>query len=192
MSLLGLVSMALAGAGIGYLLLCSALVVRFSRRCPAPAGGHPAVTILKPLHGAEPGLFDNLASFARQDYGGRIQIILGVQNGADPAVPIARRLREAFPEVPIDLVIDARQHGTNRKVSNLLNMGEGARGEVVVLADSDIRVGPDYVAGLVAELGRADVGAVTCPYHGLPVGSVWSRLAGLGSTRISCPASSRG
>ena len=180
MSLVSVASLALAAAGIGYLILCSAMVAWFARRRPAPASGQPAVTILKPLHGAEPGLFENLASFARQDYGGPVQIILGVQSSADPAIPVVRELRQACSDVAIDLVVDARQHGTNRKVSNLLNMGRAARGEVVVLADSDMRVGPDYIARLVAELAGPGVGAVTCPYHGLPGGSVWSRLAALG------------
>ncbi|WP_375460528.1 bacteriohopanetetrol glucosamine biosynthesis glycosyltransferase HpnI [uncultured Enterovirga sp.] len=180
MSVLGALFLLPAGIGIVYLCLAAVMVARLSLRRAPTVAAVPSVTILKPLHGAEPGLFENLASFARQHHAAPVQIVLGVQNPADPAIAVARELQAAYPALLIDLVIDGRQHGTNRKVSNLVNMMGAARHEVLVLADSDMRVGPTYLAGLVAELARPGVGAVTCPYHGLPVGHLWSKLSGLG------------
>jgi ceramide glucosyltransferase len=172
--------LAVACLGLVYLALAAALVVRMgARRAPASLGGSPGITILKPLHGDEPELFENLASFCGQVYSGPVQVVLGVQNTRDPAIVVARRLQAAYPAVEIELVIDARLHGTNRKVSNLVNMEPSIRHEIVVLADSDMRVEPDYLARLVAELAEPGVGAVTCLYHGRETGSVWSRLSAL-------------
>jgi ceramide glucosyltransferase len=172
--------LSVACLGLIYLALATALVARMGAR-PAPSrpGGGPGVTILKPLHGDEPELFENLDSFCRQDYPGPVQLILGVQSPRDPAIAVARRLAAAYPALRMELVVDARLHGTNRKVSNLANMEAAIRHEIVVLADSDMRVRPDYLDRLVAELAEPGVGAVTCLYHGRATGSVWSRLSAL-------------
>ncbi len=179
MSVLILVLWTSSGLGILYLALAGLMVGRLARRTLSEAAEAPSVTMLKPLHGAEPGLLENLLSFVRQDYPGPVQIVLGVQRSDDPAVAVARELQRACPGRDIVLAIDARLHGSNRKVSNLINMAEAARNDVVVLADSDMRVVPDYLSRLVAELGRPGVGAVTCPYHGVPRENGWSRLAAL-------------
>jgi ceramide glucosyltransferase len=186
---LGIACLALAAIGCLYLLAAAWAVRATRRRGGDPrdgAGGRhaaavpPSVTILKPLHGAEPGLFDTLATFCRQDYDGPFEIVLGLQDPADPALSVATSLRALFPDHAIRIVVDPRQHGRNRKVSNLINCAEGATGEIVVLADSDMRVGPDYLRRLVAALDRDGVGGATCLYHGVPAGTGWSRLAALG------------
>lgn len=171
----------LSGLGCLYLTLAIVLVLwlRATRHSPDVAAT-PAVSLLKPLHGAEPGLYDNLATFLRQDYPGSVEAIFGVQNGQDPAIGVVRQLQRDFPGAAIRLVVDATSHGTNRKVSNLINMEREIRHEVVLLADSDMRVGPDYLRRVTAELARPGVGAVTLLYNGLPTASVWSRLAALG------------
>lgn len=169
----------LAAIGVTYLLGAILAIRGLAARGRAPLTFFPAVTLLKPLHGAEPGLFENLSTFLRQDYPGALQIVFGVQNGRDPAIAVVRRLERAFPEAEIDLVVDPRLHGTNRKVSNLINMAERIRHDVVVLADSDMIASSDYLGRVVGELGRPGVGAVTCLYHGVPAGSLWSRLSSL-------------
>src|SRR5262249_33858631 len=83
------------------------------------------------------------------------------------------------PGMDIELVIDRRRHGANSKVSNLINLGARARHEIIVLADSDIRVAPDYLEMLVSVLERPGVGLVTCLYRGSPEGNVWARLTGM-------------
>jgi ceramide glucosyltransferase len=177
--MLGAGLLLLAGVGLLYLLAAVLFVRRLGARGGAGLAGAPSVTILKPLHGAEPALFEHLATFLRQDYPGAVQVVFGVQNPRDPAIAVVRALETAFPEAVIHLVVDLRLHGTNRKVSNLVNMAEAIRHEIVVLADSDMVVGPDYLARVVGELQRTGVGAVTCLYHGVPDGGLWSRLSAL-------------
>src|SRR5215472_12377776 len=141
-------SVCVTGATLGciYMLLTSVLVLRFGRgrtvrdRCTLP------VTILKPLHGAEPRLFAQLASFCNQDYGGPVQLVFGAHDRSDPAIEVVQRLETALAGKNIDLKIDPREHGTNPKVSNLVNMMSLARHDILVMADSDIQVGPNYLA----------------------------------------------
>src|SRR5262249_24377254 len=138
------------------------------------------ITILKPLYRDEPGLYENLASFCRQDYPGPVQIIFGVQDAGDSAIAVVERLRQANPDAELDLVVDATVRGSNRKVSNLVNMAKRIRHEVLVLSDSDIRVAPAYLSRLTAALAPPGTGAVTCLYHGVALGGTWSRLFALG------------
>ncbi len=180
-----LASLCVAAAALGCLYLltgCVALATFAARRrAKRPVTCTPVpVTILKPLHGAEPCLSRRLSSFCRQDYGAPVQVICGAQAPGDPAVAIARLLATS-PEGPrFDLVIDARAHGSNPKISNLMNMLPAARHDVLVMADSDMEVGPDYLARVVAELQQPGVGAVTCLYHGVALSGRWSRHAALG------------
>ncbi|MDQ0470568.1 bacteriohopanetetrol glucosamine biosynthesis glycosyltransferase HpnI [Labrys wisconsinensis] len=170
---------ALAVAGCLYTLVAARLVARFGRPEPAAAASGAAVTVLKPLHGAEPFLHENLMSFLAQDHAGPVQVVFGVQNPQDAAIPVVEAIIRAMPERDLALVVDAARHGSNPKVSNLINMMGAARHDVLVLADSDIRVGPDYLARVVAALERPGIGAVTCPYRGGVTDGLWSRLAGL-------------
>src|SRR5205085_358337 len=123
----------------------------------------PPVTVLKPLCGAEPGLHENLRSFCRQDYP-QFQIVFGVGDEHDPAIVVAARLKDEFPALPIDIVVDPRQHGHNRKISSLINMLKHARHDTLVMADSDARVGADYLETVTAPLLDEKVGLVTCLY----------------------------
>ena len=124
-------------------------------------------TILKPLHGTEPDLYANLASFCRQDYPAPVQVVFGVSDPGDPAAALVRSLIADFPDRDLELVINTRRHGANAKVSNLINMQGTARHETIVIADSDIVVAPDYLANIAASLGQPGVGLVTCLYRGV-------------------------
>lgn len=184
MTALAEICLVLAALGSLYMLAAALLVAHVGRRSPpaqaAAPTAPPPVTILKPLHGEEPRLFENLASFCRQDYPGPLQIVLGVQNRADPVLRVAERLVAAFPGRDIGLVVDATSHGSNGKVSNLVNMSRVIRHDLIVLSDSDIRVEPGFLSEVVAELARPGTGAVTCLYHGEPaVGGPWARLSAL-------------
>jgi ceramide glucosyltransferase len=170
---------ALAG-GLYLLAVCHA-VRRFARRVPArPAGSlqRPAVTILKPLHGEDPELYENLRSFCEQTYP-TMQVVFGLRDPADPAAAIVRRLIADLPGADLALVVDPQIHGTNLKISNLINMMAVARHPVLVIADSDMRVTPDYLDQLVGALAAPGVGLVTCLYAGRPLGGLWSRLGAL-------------
>jgi ceramide glucosyltransferase len=163
----------------GYsLLTLLALCVWQLRKEAVPIRELPPVTLLKPLCGAEPGLYEHLRGFCRQDYPD-YHIVFGVRDPADPACSVVRRLISEFPQLQIDVVIDARQHGTNLKVSNLINMLSAARHEFLVMADSDAFVGPDYLAAVTAPLLDRRVGLVTCTYRGVPTDTLWSRLGAM-------------
>ena len=136
------------------------------------------VSVLKPLHGAEPHLYENLKGFCTQQHA-HYEILFGVRDGADPAIPIVQRLQQEFPELPMALVIDPSVHGANLKVSNLINLLAQARHEWVVLADSDISVTPDYLARVTAPLADPGVGIVTCLYHGVSRAGFNARLGRL-------------
>jgi ceramide glucosyltransferase len=136
------------------------------------------VTVFKPLHGAEPRLYENLRSFCLQthpDY----QLVFGVREAGDPAIAVVQRLRKEFPQHSIALAVDPRVHGANFKVSNLMNMWSYAQHDWLVLADADISVPADYLTRVTAPLADSSVGIVTCLYHGIPGASFWSRLGRL-------------
>jgi ceramide glucosyltransferase len=171
--------MCYAGAvlGCGYAVFAAWAARGFAREQIAAAESYPAVTILKPLHGNEPNLYANLARFCIQDYPAPVQIVFGVHDAADPAIAVVRRLIAAYPDRDLALVIAARQHGTNYKVSNLISMNAEARHDVLVISDSDIVVEADYLKSVTASLERRGVGLVTCLYRGAGAGGAWAQLA---------------
>jgi ceramide glucosyltransferase len=167
--------------GCGYLVGAAFLADRFACKASSPRrASMPGVTILKPLHRAEPGLLENLASFCAQNYPGPVQIVLGVQDPRDDVLAVVERFRAEHAAGQFDLVIDATMHGLNRKISNLINMWRRVDHDIVVVADSDMRVDPDYLSRVVDALEQRGVGAVTCLYHGIAATGLWARVAALG------------
>lgn len=162
-----------------YLLVTCMLVLSFGRRDKIARASAVAVTVLKPLHGYEPRLFGRLSALCMQNYGGAVQLIFGTSQSSDPGLETLNRLQAAFPEKAITCQVSAQEQGVNRKVSNLVNMMQLAEYDVLVMADSDIEVGRDYLAEVVGELQRRDVGAVTCLYHGVAGAGIWSQLSAL-------------
>lgn len=167
----------IAGLGVVYTLLASVLARRFFARAPAEPVHFPAVTIVKPLHGEEWALLDNLSSFCEQVYTGPVQFLFGVHDPADPALHTVEELRRRYPDAHITVVADTRLYGPNRKMSNIINMLPEAQHDVLVFADSDVSVGPNYLRHLIGELERPGVGLVTCAYRGQPDPGFWPRLA---------------
>ena len=138
----------------------------------------PAVTILKPLCGAEHGLYERLRSFCEQRYPD-FQIVFGVRDPSDPALTAVRQLQRDFPALDLEVAADPSQHGTNAKVSNLINMMPHARHDYLVIADSDVQVPRDYLERVIAPLADEGVGIVTCPYRGVPRPGLWSLLGSM-------------
>jgi ceramide glucosyltransferase len=163
--------------GIGYTLLAGALIGRFFARPRAEPAGFPPVTVVKPLRGDEWALASNLSSFCRQDYPGPVQYLFGVNDSADPALKTVEELRRLNPGANITLVVDSRLHGPNRKMSNTINMLPQAQHDVLVFADSDVGVDPDYLRGVVGELQKDGVALVTCAYRGQPDPGFWPRVS---------------
>jgi ceramide glucosyltransferase len=176
MAIIGFASLCLA-ASYAVLVVIAVLVWQV-RRAPKTSLPLPPVTILKPLCGAEPGLYEHLRSFCQQDYP-EFQIVFGVCDLADPACAVVQRLMVEFPSLPIDVVVNPQQHGSNLKTSNLINMLARARHDVLAMADSDAFVGPDYLMTVTAPLLDHTVGLVTCIYRGVPTEGIWSRLGAM-------------
>lgn len=153
-------------------------VLAVVRKRPAPKGEPPPVTLLKPLKGLEDGLWENLCSFARQDHPG-LQILFGAADPADPALELARRVRDAHPHVDIEIVAGARPFGLNPKVTNLASMVRHAKHELWMISDSNVRARPDYVASAVAEVTRPGVGMVTHMFAGTGGRSLGARFENL-------------
>jgi ceramide glucosyltransferase len=188
---------ALTAVALAYTVVAWIAVRRRIPGFPSAAAKAPKATVLKALCGAEHGLYEHLKSFCDQDHA-EFQIIFGVADANDEAVAIVQQLQRDFPAADLHLVIDGKQHGANRKVSNLINMACHARYDYLVVADSDIHVSRDYLSKVTLPLLDPTVGIVTCPYRGCPRAGLWSLLGSLfindwfmPSVRVAALAGSR-
>ena len=148
---------AAAAFGCVYALVAAYAARRFAAAANgAPEANAPAVTILKPLHGAEPDLFANLAALLPAGLSGPgANRVRRRAIRADPAIEVVREIVAAFPGRDLRLVINSRRHGSNRKISNLVNMVAEASHDVLVISDSDIVVDSAYLKNMVASLATA-------------------------------------
>jgi ceramide glucosyltransferase len=187
---MGWILAAIAVGGAGYTLLAAVLVGRFMQTPQTVVGHSPDVTILKPLHQGEPDLSRNLETFFAQRYDGKVQIVFGVHDEADPAVAVVRALQSKYPHLDTAVVADTALYGANAKVSNLINMLPTARHNTLVLSDSDIAVSPNWLSQVTGALARPGVGIVTCLYTGEPANDghrLWSALAAMGTSYTFLP-----
>jgi len=183
-----------AGAvfGVCYTLLSGVFVGRFfARSVPKPLS-FPPVTVVKPLCGEEWALLPNLSSFCRQDYPGPVQFLFGVNDAEDPALKAIDELRRLHPAANITVVTDSRLHGSNRKVSNVINMLSQAQYGTLVFADSDVDVSPDYLRNVVGQLQQPGVELVTCLYRGRPDPGIWPRLSAMATNYQFLPGAVTG
>jgi len=144
---------------------------------PLPYGQLPPVSILKPLKGVDPEIWESFCSHCEQEYP-QFQLIFGVSDPGDPAIEVVRKLQAKYPNLPIELVVCNRVLGTNIKVSNLVQMLPAARHELLLVNDSDIRVPADYLRSVSTPLADASVGLVTCLYRGVAGPTVASPTLG--------------
>jgi ceramide glucosyltransferase len=179
---LAVIAMALAVIAVLQCLAGWVAVVRFAALPRRPARSRPPITVLKPLHGDEPLLEQALESLCHQHYP-VYQVVFGVQQAADPAASVVRRLQSRFPGHDLKLVIDPTLHGRNQKVGNLINMLREARHPVLVIADSDLHIAQDYLERLAAALEPPATGVATTLYVGLPATHCVPAL--LGATQIT-------
>jgi ceramide glucosyltransferase len=171
-------------AGIGYYLIAIWSARAFLRSPRFPAGFAPPVSILKPLHGLDPGMAEAFASHCQQNYSGEYEILFGVSRLDDPAAAVVQQLQVDFPERTIRLIQTPQVLGPNGKVSNLAQLVPHARFEHIIFNDSDIRVGPNYLAHVLAPFAPAgnkkQTGLVTALYRGLAHQTLGSKLEALG------------
>jgi ceramide glucosyltransferase len=164
----------------GFLILIVIAAMRFRRRrvltCLTDL---PAITILKPVCGLEPGLEQNLASFFEQDYPD-YEIVFGARSSEDPAVAVVRELQGRYPNIRSSVEFSGPPDRPNAKICSLLKMYAAAAHDFIVMSDSDVCVGRDYLRHVVSPLLDQRVGLVTCAYRGVPGEGIWSRLDALG------------
>jgi ceramide glucosyltransferase len=149
------------------------------KQAPLPESQLPPVSILKPLKGVDPEIWESFCSHCEQAYP-QFQLIFGVSDPGDPAIEVVRELQAKYPNLPMELIACDRVLGANIKVSNLAQMLPAARHELLLVNDSDIRVPPDYLRKAIAPLADASVGLVTCLYRGVAGPTLGSRLEALG------------
>jgi ceramide glucosyltransferase len=144
-----------------------------------PSSSLPPVTILKPIHGMEDELEENLASFFEQDYPD-YEIIFGARDALNPALEVAERVRARFPKIKSRVVLSGPPTWPNAKVFSLQKMIAVTNRSYFVISDSDVRVGPDFLRNTIPPLLDPKVGLVTCMYRGIPATDFWSTLEALG------------
>ena len=166
----------LAVVATAYQLAALTMVRKFFAQRPTARPGHAAVSLLKPLHGAEPRLSANLASFLAVAHHGPLQMVCGVNEPQDSAVEAVKTLMAKHSGADIALSTRARGIGANGKIGNLATMLPLAQHEILVLSDSDMVVDRDYLAQVLAALAGPGVGAVTCLYVGRGDTGFWSQL----------------
>jgi ceramide glucosyltransferase len=174
-----------------YYVLCLWSAAAFLRQQKAGGGARPTqtlppVSILKPLKGTDPDIYESFRSHCLQDYP-EFEIIFGVGDPDDPAVASVEQLQCEFPDRAIRLVVSQEKLGANVKVSNLEQMLATARCQHLIVNDSDICVQPDYLRRVISPLADAHVGMVTCLYRGVAAGTFGSKLEALGISTDFCP-----
>ena len=184
-SVISTITAILAFAGCAYYLLAlwsARAFVRSTRQ--ALPGFYPPVSILKPVKGLDPEMYESFASHCRQDYPGEYEIIFAAGSPNDPAVEAIERLQREFPEHSIQLVLCPESLGTNGKVSSLIQALPHARFDHILISDSDILVSPRYLRRIMAAFGlpsaASKVGMVTALYRGKAYRTIASKMEALG------------
>jgi ceramide glucosyltransferase len=171
--------MVLVIASLVYCALTVIAAVRYRAVSPMPLRVAPPVSVLKPLAGIDEGLEDNLRTFFEQRFE-RFELLFAVRSPQDPAVPVVERLRSQYPAVPSQLLITGEPPYPNAKVFSLDRMLAAARYDLILMADSDVRVTAGMLATLAAEFQDKRLGLITCPYRAVPGNSVWTTLEAVG------------
>jgi ceramide glucosyltransferase len=178
-SVLALLLLALVAGSLVYCVLTIIASVRYRGVRPPALGTATPISILKPLAGVDDGLEENLRSFFEQDYPD-FEILFAVRSPVDPAIAIVERLRAGYPAIPSRLVVTGEPPYPNAKVYSLDRMLAAARYDLLVMADSDIRVTREMLSTIAAEFQDPHLGMATCPYRAVSGPSVWSTLEAVG------------
>lgn len=158
-------------AGLGLLAaVLQVLAVRSAVRAQRTKKTHPSswppISILKPLKGLDDNLFDNLESFCHLDYP-EYEIIFALQDHNDPACKIARKIRDKHPDRNITVLVERCSQGLNPKVNNLIPACRAARYDAILISDSNVLVGRNYLRETARHLEDPEVGLVTSLIRGI-------------------------
>lgn len=180
MGLSALLILLLLVAAWGYQLLALVSLWHFfgSAAAPPPATEGPGITVFKPLKGLEAYTRECLESFLTQDYR-PFQVLFGVRDSSDPVVALLQELQQTYSGVEIDIVLCPESLGLNPKISSLRQMEARARYELLVIADGDVKVAPDFLARVAAALQEPEMGLVSCLYRAGEVRTLGARLEAL-------------
>lgn len=170
---------ALAAGSWAYCLLTVLAVRDWLRQRPPAAGSAEPVSILKPLHGLDDGLEENLRTFFEQDYPA-FEILFAARSENDAGLALARRLSAEYPHVPARFFVTGEPPWANAKAWSLEIMTREAAHDLLVMSDSDIRVSRAMLRTLAEEFSDPRLGVATCPYRAVPGASFWSLLEALG------------
>ncbi|MEK7388956.1 MAG: bacteriohopanetetrol glucosamine biosynthesis glycosyltransferase HpnI [Elusimicrobiota bacterium] len=189
---LGMLTAAVAGraAFSAFALACGSFTLAFSlltavlarrlfssgvRLSPTPLA---PITLIKPLKGEDPSLYDNLASFCRQDYP-CFQILFCLSSPDDPALAVVSRLKREFADSDIEVIVSKNRIGYNPKINNMANAYAFAKYDLLLMSDADIRVGPDFLRRMAAPFANPAVGMVTSFYQASGVRGFWGHMEAL-------------
>jgi ceramide glucosyltransferase len=181
----------LAPAPFAFYLIAIFASLRFFRAPrrsePAQAADFtPPISILKPIRGLDRETYENYASFCHQDYP-EFEILFGVSDADDPAIPIIERIIRDFPSRSIRLLIGSEPIGASDKVNKLCRMAREAHHDILLVSDSDVRVEPEFLRSIAAPFRDAGTGGVTCLYRGLAGDCVAATLEALGNSTDFAP-----
>ncbi|MBZ5581479.1 MAG: bacteriohopanetetrol glucosamine biosynthesis glycosyltransferase HpnI [Acidobacteriia bacterium] len=174
-----LVVLALVAGSVVYCALTVVAAGRYRSVRAPEIEEWPPISILKPLAGIDDGLEANLRSFFEQRYP-YFEILFAVRNGSDPAIAVVEALRSQYRAVPSRLIVTGEPPYPNAKVYSLDKMLAAARNDLIVMADSDVRVSPEMLPAIAAEFQDSRLGLATCPYRAVPGRSFWSTLEAIG------------
>jgi ceramide glucosyltransferase len=166
--------------GLSYYLLAIDSVRRLRKKVSSVAPPSlPAISLLKPLCGADPDLTTHLESFFRQDYPA-FELLFAVRHESDPAVTVVSHLLRRYPTVPAQILLTGEPLYANAKVYSMEIMAAAAQHPILVITDSDASVTPDYLQDMARCFADPQVGAVTNLYRGVAGVDFWSKLEALG------------
>jgi ceramide glucosyltransferase len=139
------------------------------------------LSLLKPLHGAEPGLEAYLTTFFEQVYP-VYEILFCARSADDPGLAIARKVASRYPEIPVQFLSTGGQPDyINAKVASMELMASHAAHDIFIISDSDVRVSPDYLQAVALPFANPKVGGLTCLYRGVAAeGGLWAQLEAVG------------
>ncbi len=142
--------------------------LRKRREQRAVADFLPAVSMLKPLHGTEPGMERNITSFFEQEYPGEWELLFCARQESDEGLQLARAVGRRYPQVDARYVTcgEPTPKFHNAKVYSLAKMDSVAKHSLYVTSDADVRVEKDYLLRMVQNLKDPGLGIASCIYLG--------------------------
>jgi len=141
--------------------------LRKRREQSAPADFLPSLSVLKPLHGTEPGMERNLETFFEQDYPD-FELLFCARFDTDEGLRLAKSVGQRYPHVNAQYVTcgDPMPKFHNAKVYSLAKLDSVAKNDLYITSDADVRVEKNYLQRMVQTLKDPHNGLASCVYLG--------------------------